>query len=395
MKPLKISAYTTTNALGHGVKASLQALQNRTSGLRPCDFPGIDIDTWVGRIESLEEMRISGKLKKFDCRNNRLAQLGLQQDDFIPRVNQAVRQYGANRIGVFIGTSTSGIQQAEVAYQTRDPQTQALPWEFHYAYTLNMYSTANFIRRYLNLRGPAQVVSTACSSSAKVFACAHRFMVAGLCDAALVGGVDSLCLTTLYGFNSLQLVSRLPCRPCDRDRDGLSIGEAAGFTLLEWPLENNTDLGLLGYGESSDAYHISAPHPEGRGAALAMTQALNQAQLSANGVDYLNLHGTGTPANDRAEDLAVTQVLDARVPCSSTKGWTGHTLGAAGIIEAVFACLSIEHNFIPGNLNTQVLDPALKSNILLDNLERPVSRVITNSFGFGGSNCTLILGRLG
>jgi 3-oxoacyl-[acyl-carrier-protein] synthase-1 len=395
MKPLKISAYTTTNALGHGVKASFQALQNRTTGLRPCDFPGVDFDTWVGRIESLEDMRISGKLKTFDCRNNRLAQLGLQQDDFIPRVNQAIRQYGANRIGVFIGTSTSGIQQAEVAYQTRDPQTQALPADFHYAHTLNMYSTANFIRRYLNLQGPAQVVSTACSSSAKVFGCAHRFMTAGLCDAALVGGVDTLCLTTLYGFNSLELVSHQPCRPSDRDRDGLSIGEATGFALLEWPLETNMELGLLGYGESNDAYHISAPHPEGKGATLAMTQALNQAHLSANEVDYLNLHGTGTPANDRTEDLAVTQVLGTRVPCSSTKGWTGHTLGASGITEAVFACLSIEHNFMPGTLNTQVLDPALKSNILLDNLEKPVSRVVTNSFGFGGNNCTLIVGRLG
>jgi 3-oxoacyl-[acyl-carrier-protein] synthase-1 len=216
-------------------------------------------------------------------------------------------------------------------------------------------------------------------------------------DAALVGGVDSLCLTTLYGFHSLQLVARAPCRPFDASRDGISIGEAAAFALLERaPASPDADtVLLLGTGETSDAYHMSSPHPEGRGAQAAMEQALAAARLTAADIDYLNLHGTGTSGNDAAEARAVTAVLGTEVPASSTKGATGHTLGAAGALEAVICALALRHGLMPGGVNTRDVDPELKVNYLCDNRRAPLKAVMSNSFGFGGSNCSLIFGRTG
>jgi 3-oxoacyl-[acyl-carrier-protein] synthase-1 len=222
-------------------------------------------------------------------------------------------------------------------------------------------------------------------------------MAAGVCDAAVVGGVDSLCLTTLYGFNSLGLTSRAPCRPYDTDRDGISIGEGAGFVLLE-KSPARTAVGallLLGVGESCDAYHMSTPHPEGMGAKLSMQHALDAAGLAPADIDYINLHGTATKANDASEDRAVFELFGAATPASSTKGSTGHLLGAAGVTEAVIAMLAIEQGLLPGGMHTQNIDPALHSNYLLENRDAGVRRVLSNSFGFGGSNCSLVLGASG
>jgi 3-oxoacyl-[acyl-carrier-protein] synthase-1 len=238
-------------------------------------------------------------------------------------------------------------------------------------------------------------VSTACSSSAKVFGTAARMIAAGLIDAAVVGGVDSLCLTTLYGFNSLELLARDRCKPWDRDRSGLSIGEAAAFALLE-PLPAALAPGaiaLYGVGESSDAHHMSSPHPEGLGARLAMQAELEDAGLQPADVGYVNLHGTATPANDAAEDRAVTGLLGTATPCSSTKGATGHTLGAAGGVEALVAALALRHGFVPGGANTVAPDPALGANYVLESRDAPLRHVLSNSFGFGGTNCSLVLGR--
>jgi 3-oxoacyl-[acyl-carrier-protein] synthase-1 len=236
---------------------------------------------------------------------------------------------------------------------------------------------------------------TACSSSAKVFASAQRMISAGMIDAAVVGGVDSLCLTTLYGFHSLQLTSRLPCRPFDVARDGISIGEAAAFILLERPAPrpDGGAIMLLGTGESSDAYHMSSPHPEGRGARASIQQALTAAQLAPADIDYINLHGTATVSNDSAEDLAVTSVFGTRTACSSTKGATGHALGAAGALEAVICALAIEHGFMPGGLSTTAVDPKLNLHYLRENQRANIRHVLSNSFGFGGANCSLIFGR--
>jgi 3-oxoacyl-[acyl-carrier-protein] synthase I len=220
---------------------------------------------------------------------------------------------------------------------------------------------------------------------------------AGLIDAALVGGTDSLCLTTLYGFHSLQLSSSAPCRPFDVARDGISIGEAAAFALLERPSEkvNGDSILLHGVGESSDAYHMSAPHPEGLGAKRAMQSALDAASLEPGDIDYINLHGTGTPSNDRSESQAVTSIFGPTTPCSSTKGATGHTLGAAGALEAVISALAIRNGLMPGGIQTTRIDPTLTAHYIKENRRAPVSRVLSNSFGFGGTNCSLIFGRAG
>lgn len=389
-EPLLITASTTVNALGQGLQAAKAALLQERSGLRRNDYDDGHLPTWIGRVDGLEEVVLPDALAPFDCRNNRLAALGLETDGFAERVAMARERYGAGRIGLFLGSSTSGIEATEQAYRQRAGNDGPLPASFDYQHTHNTYSCADFTRRYLELEGPAQVISTACSSSAKVFATASRYIEAGWCDAAVVGGVDSLCLTTLLGFNALELVSSEPCRPWDKHRSGINIGEAAGFALLE-PAGGRVGIALLGYGESSDAYHMSTPHPQGEGAWQAMQQALSRAGLTPSQVDYINLHGTATASNDRAEDQAVTGLFDA-VPCSSTKGWTGHTLGAAGITEAIFCALSIEHGFVPGTLNTREIDPALSTAVLRHSVAQPVQVAMSNSFGFGGSNCALVFG---
>ncbi|MFO7594118.1 MAG: beta-ketoacyl-[acyl-carrier-protein] synthase family protein [Pseudomonadota bacterium] len=385
--------YTLLNALGGGVEASLQSLRQGRSGLRPNDYAPAPLQTWVGRVEGVEEALIPPELSAYDCRNNRLAAMCLELDGFAGKVEALRQRYGAGRVGVYLGTSTSGIEQTEIAYRRRDDEGK-LPDDFHYMETQNIFSLGDFVRRYLKLQGPSQVISTACSSSAKVFATASRHMAAGLCDAAIVGGVDSLCSTTLYGFNSLELVSMEMCRPWDAGRNGINIGEGAGFAVLEKAEAQSEGIALLGYGESSDAYHMSTPHPEGEGALVAMQQALGRAGLEAAAIDYINLHGTATPSNDRSEDRAVTRLFGPTIPCSSTKGLTGHTLGAAGITEAIFAMMSIEHGLMPASVNTEQKDPELQANVLLENREQPVRAAMSNSFGFGGSNCSLIFGRL-
>ena len=393
MQPLAISRYSIVNSLGAGAQATRGALCEKRTGLAPCDFDTVELDTCVGRVAGLEERCVRPDLAAYDCRNNRLAQWGLELDGFADAVAAARAKHGASRIGVFLGTSTSGILQTELAYRRRDERTGALPADFRYAETQNTFSLADFVQRYLALEGPAFVVSSACSSTAKVFGNAARMIAAGVCDAAVVGGVDTLCLTTLYGFSSLGLTSRAPCRPYDVARDGISLGEGAGFALLEKAERPGpgTTL-LLGIGESCDAYHMSTPHPEGLGARLAMQQALASAGLAPADIDYINLHGTATKANDATEDKAVCELFGARTPASSTKGSTGHLLGAAGITEAIIGMLAIENGVMPGSANTLTVDPALGANYLLHTRDARVERVLSNSFGFGGSNCSLILG---
>jgi 3-oxoacyl-[acyl-carrier-protein] synthase I len=393
MQPLAISHYSIVNSLGHGRKAITAALREQRSGLAPCAFETVALDTFVGQVGGLDEFSIRSDLQTYDCRNNRLAQLGLELDGFGDAVRALSKKTGAERIGVFMGTSTSGVLQAELAYRRRDSQTGALPADFRYAQTQNSFSLADFVQRYLNLTGPAFVVSSACSSSAKVFAHAARMIAAGLCEAAVVGGVDTLCLTTLYGFNALGLVSTSPCRPYDLGRDGISIGEGAGYALLEKaPAQPADSALLLGVGESCDAYHMSTPHPEGTGAKLAMQRALDSAGLAPADIDYVNLHGTATKTNDAAEDKATCEIFGGGTPCSSTKGATGHLLGAAGITEAIISMIAVERDLMPGGVNTRNVDPALKCRYLTETTDADVRRVLSNSFGFGGSNCSLVLG---
>ncbi len=395
MNPLWLSRFTATSSIGRGLEQTLAALRQCRGGLVPCAFDTVDLATVIGEVSGVDAVSLPAHLADFDCRNNRLALLGLMQDGFDEAVRAAIAKYGAQRVGVFLGTSTAGILQTELAYRRRDPVTGALPADFIYGKTHNVFSVADFTRHYFGLTGPAVVVSSACSSSARVFASARRMMAAGLIDAAVVGGVDTLCLTTLYGFNSLGLMSEQPCRPFDVQRNGISIGEAAAFALLERPPEQlDADaVLLLGTGESSDAYHMSSPHPDGLGASMAMQDALRMADLQPSDIDYINLHGTATPTNDAAECKAVQRVFGAGTPCSSTKGATGHTLGAAGGVEAVICALVLQHGLLPAGLNTRQLDPALGVDYLLANREQRAKHVLSNSFGFGGTNCSLIFAR--
>jgi 3-oxoacyl-[acyl-carrier-protein] synthase-1 len=371
------------------------AIENVASGLRPCDFETVDLNTWIGKVAGVDDVLMPAALVQYDCRNNRLALLGLESDGFAEAVRERIARLGRRRIGVILGTSTAGILQTELAYRRRDPQTGALPADYNYRTTHNSYSVAAFTREYFGLDGPAVIVSTACSSSAKVFVAASRMIACGIIDAAVVGGVDSLCLTTLYGFNSLELTSPQPCRPYDAERNGLSIGEGAAFAFVERaPSSLDADaVLLLGGGESSDAYHMSSPHPDGLGAKLAISRALAAAGLQTSDIDYINLHGTATPTNDAAEGKAVAALFGDRVPCSSTKGATGHTLGAAGAVEAVICALALRHGLMPGSANTRHLDPALGLDYLIVNRNGRVKRALSNSFGFGGTNCSLVFGR--
>jgi len=395
MNPLTLSSFTLTSGLGTGLRAHADALLGQRSGLAPCTFESARLDTWVGQVPDERLAPVAAELAAYDCRNNRLAQLALAQDGFTQVVAQARQRYGAGRIGLFLGTSTSGILQTEIAYRRRHADTGSLPDDLDYAGTQNTFSLGRFVQTQLQLDGPAVVISTACSSSAKAFGAAARMIAAGVCDAAVVGGADSLCLTTLYGFGSLELLSRAPCRPFDAERSGISIGEGAGFALLEPVVAKNAAdaIQLLGVGESSDAHHMSTPHPEGLGARTAMERALRSAGLGPREIHYINLHGTATRSNDASEDRAVYDLFGAATPCSSTKGATGHLLGAAGIAEALICALALRDKFLPGSINTRQLDPNLRVRYLLHTVAEAPERVMSNSFGFGGSNCSLVLGR--
>lgn len=394
MQPLTLNHMCIVSCAGFGQQATLAALASGHSGLQPCHFETVALPTWTGEIEALDNVRLPPEYAAFDCRNNRLAEIALGQDGFTEVVARAVERYGSGRIGVFVGTSTSGILQSEQAFRLRHPATGQLPAGFHYAETHNTGSLAAYLRVRLGLSGPAAVVSCACASSAKAFAHAARMIAAGLCDAAVVGGADSLCLTTLYGFHSLNLNAPGPCRPFDVRREGISIGEAAGFVLLERPRDDGHDsVHLLGVGESNDAHHMSSPHPEGAGALLAMQRALASAAMTPTDIDYINLHGTGTPSNDAAEARAVHGLFGAHLPCSSTKGATGHTLGAAGALEAVICALSLQSGLMPGGLNCIEPDPTLQVDYLRSNRRAALARVLSNSFGFGGANCALLFAR--
>ncbi len=396
MPALAIRAYTATTALGRGNAAQHDALRARRSGLRRNDFGDAPLPTWIGRVDGLEEAALPAALARWECRNNRLAWLALQQDDVRAALDAQVARHGADRVALIVGTSTSSIGASEEGYARAvpgDDGTPRFPDDLARPIVHTPHSLGDFLQHATGLRGPCITVATACSSSAKVFAQAARMIEAGVVDAALVGGVDTLCGSVLFGFNALGLVSQNPCLPFDARRDGLSLGEAGGFAVLERASSDDAGLQLRGYGESSDAHHMSAPHPEGLGATLSMRAALARAGIAAGDVGYLNLHGTSTPANDTVEAGAVAALFPATLHASSTKGWTGHTLGAAGIVESVFALLALEHGLLPGILHSEVRDPACGPQIHFGNAERPITHAMNNSFGFGGNNCSLVFGR--
>jgi len=339
---------------------------------------------------------IPAALNQHNTRNNQLlldAALQIRED-----IEQAIQTYGRGRIGIVLGTSTSGIDEASrgIAQYIRDGQ---FPPGYDYQQQ-ELGAPANFLADWLQLSGPAYVISTACTSSARALLSAQRLLDLGVCDAVLCGGVDSLCKLTLNGFSALDAVSEQRCNPFSVNRNGINIGEAAVLFLMSKHLGSSQPIALLGSGASSDAHHISAPEPSGRGALQAMNKALRSAGLEPERINYLNLHGTATQHNDAMESLAVNSLFPAGVPCSSTKPMTGHTLGAAGALEAAFCWLSLSRENTRHALPPQVWDgqpdpqlPALSFVTAADRLEQRTARcLMSNSFAFGGNNVSLIIG---
>ena len=366
----------------------LEAVQAHRSGLRPNTFGHAPLATWVGQVDGLD-VALPDALQHWDCRNNRLAWLGLNADGFTDAVAGARHRLGAARVALVMGTSTSSVHATEEAYRLLDADG-GFPAAMRRPDVHTPHSLAAFVQQALGLAGPCVTVSTACSSSAKVFAAAERLLRLNLADAAVVGGVDTLCGSVLFGFNALQLVSAQPCRPFDAQRSGINLGEAAGFALLE---RGTGALQLLGHGESSDAHHMSAPHPGGVGAERALDDALARAGLTAAEVDCIHLHGTASAKNDEVEAALVARRFEPHTHASSTKGFTGHTLGAAGVLGAAFSLLAIETGVMPGTVNSKSLDAACGPQIRLQPAQAEVRHALCNAFGFGGTNCVLVFGR--
>jgi 3-oxoacyl-[acyl-carrier-protein] synthase-1 len=327
-------------------------------------------------------------------RNNQLALAALAQ--IRPAVDAAIGRYGAARVGVVVGTSTSGVAATEAAVAAQQA-SGALPDDFHYGQQ-EMGSPAALLARELGIGGPAYVHSSACSSSAKALASAARLIRMGLCDAVVTGGVDTLCGFTVAGFSALESVSGAPCNPLSAGRKGINLGEGAALFLMS---REPAAVALCGWGESSDGHHMSAPDPAGGGARIAMLEALRRAGITAGEVDYINLHGTATVQNDAMESRAVAELFGTVPAVSSTKPFTGHTLGAAGAVEAAFCWLAMQDDNPEGRLPPHLWDgqqdPALPVlNVARPgaSLGRPIRYALSNSFAFGGSNAALLFGRL-
>ncbi len=392
--PLFLNACGLVNALGGDKQTILRHLSaGSVDGVLPWDIKiQQDKTVYVGQVHT-ELPQVPKQFKQFDCRNNQLMLSSLEQIQV--EVDKLKSVYPLERIAIVLGTSTSGILEGENALQVK-VEAGHFPPEFDYRQQ-EIGTSAIFLRDYLGIKGIAFTVSTACSSSAKVFASARRLINSDLCDAAIIGGVDSLCRLTVNGFSSLESVSSGRCNPMSANRDGINIGEAAALFILS---RKESKIALLGVGESSDAHHMSAPHPEGKGAIAAMRAALKQADLAAQDIAYINMHGTATPLNDAMESLAIAQVFGTETPVSSTKPLVGHTLGAAGATETGFCWLLLNQPDslvdLPPHIWDGVQDEKLPAINLIKTAQLQISSntaLLSNSFAFGGNNASVIISR--
>ena len=380
-----LTAYALCNALGASTVEVVENLRAGNTGLRssPIDLP---FETQCGAVRDV----LDAPPSRHAAYDTRQVRIGLRVlEELRPAVEIAARKWGTDRVAILLGTSTGGIEETERAYNAFR-RKGSLPEDFDWDRKHSMAALLEVLRVETGLRGPAFIVSTACSSSAKVFASAQRLIEAGVCDAALVGGVDTLCHTTLRGFHSLEVLSPERCRPFSAGRRGINIGEGGALALLE--REGDAAVALLGAGETSDAHHMTAPSPDGSGARAAMAEALQRAGVAAAEVDHVNAHGTGTMLNDAAEALAIRDLFGEAVPVCSTKGYTGHMLGAAGATEAIFSVVAIEQGFIPMSLGADPVDPALGIHVARERLDRRCRVALSNSLAFGGSNVSLVFG---
>jgi 3-oxoacyl-[acyl-carrier-protein] synthase-1 len=380
-----LHALGMVNALGVDVDTVAAGL---AAGHAPGMGPAAAGGAFVGRVQVSLDMAPPAHLARYDCRNNRLLLAALAQIG--DAVHAACARYGAGRVGVILGTSTSGIGAAEAAF-VRGGQDDGARAPFDYA-QMEIGTCAPFAAAALGLQGPAFTISTACTSSAKAFAAARRLLQLNLCDAFVVGGVDSLCELTVRGFAALESTSPQRTNPMSARRAGINVGEGAAVFLMS---RDEGPVMLAGVGESSDAYHISAPDPTGAGGERALRAALADAGMAAEAIGYVNLHATATRKNDEMEARLMSRVFPRGVPASGTKPLTGHTLGAAGATELGFAWLTLsrERATLPRHLWDGVADPALPVLDLIEEERRLEAgcAVMSNSFAFGGSNVSLVL----
>lgn len=384
-----MTAYAACSALGMSSDAVLRALYAGESGLRSAASTRaleVPFDTALGALpEPLPAL--PARLARFDTRLGRIA---FQLLHALERpLARAIARVGAERVAIVVASSTGGLEATERAFAVQQ-RTGQLPQGYSFTSSHAFHALVDLVRACSGARGPGYLVSTACSSSNKVFGSAQRLLDAGLADAVLVGGIDSLCHITVRGFRSLGILSERPCRPFAQDRDGTSIGEGGALLLLE--REGDAAVQLLGVGEGSDAHHMTQPAPDGSGALAAMQAALDAAGLSASDIDHVNAHGTGTPLNDAAEARALAALFGADVPIASTKGYTGHMLGASAAIEAVFAIAAIERGQLPISLGAEPCDPALPITPTRAVVQRRTRHVLSNAFAFGGNNAAIVVG---
>ncbi|WP_109478009.1 beta-ketoacyl-[acyl-carrier-protein] synthase family protein [Paraburkholderia sp. C35] len=391
LPPVYLHALGMVNALGGDVPSIVPALEAAQSPGMGLMHTGIG-DQFVGRVATPLDIAPPAALKRFDCRNNRMLLAALEQ--IRPDIEAARERFGSHRIGVVLGTSTSGIDAAEVAF-VHQAQAGDLPEDFNYR-QMEIGTAAPFAAAALNVQGPAFTISTACTSSAKAFVSARRLLQLGVCDAMIVGGVDTLCELTVQGFASLESTSVTRTNPMSRNRNGINVGEGATVFLMT---RDEAEVRLAGAGESSDAHHVSAPDPQGVGGELALRAALKDAGVEPSSIAYVNLHATATRKNDDMEARLMSRVFADGVPVSGTKPLTGHQLGAAGATELGFAWLMLARDDVsmPRHQWDGEADPALPALDLVQDMRRiprsGAQYVMSNSFAFGGSNVSLILAR--
>lgn len=388
VSPIAVTGYATCNALGLTRSAIAHALYHGRSGLTKPPFE-LPFETVSGIVRTpLPEL--PSELTSWSTRPARMAAALIEQLEAPLQV--ARNRYAPHRISVLLGTSTAGAEATEAAYRSF-VETGSLPSGYDFRRQHTYGAILDVVRRLTGVSGPSWMVSTTCTSSAKPLASAMRLIQTNVIDAAIVGGIDTLCAMTLTGFNSLAALSDEVCRPFSSERKGINIGEGGSFLLVERVNSAGDNIRALvaGVGESSDAYHISAPHPEGLGAQVAMERALAQAGWDAATIDHVNAHGTGTPLNDIAESKAISRVFGDDVPVVSTKGYTGHALGGAGAIESVFSIIALEEGFIPASLGCLPLDPKITINVRPERRTGTFKRVLSSSFAFGGNNVCVAL----
>lgn len=383
--PYPISGYALCNSIGMNRHEVREALHAGHAGLGPSPIE-LPFETVVGAVTG-KLPDLPAELGPWTTRTTRIARLLL--DELGPELERLREAWRPERIAVLLGTSTAGADVTEMAYR-QFLSTGSLPEDYDLFKQHTYGAVLHVTRELIGAKGPAWVISTACTSSAKPLASAQRLLDADLIDAAIVGGIDTLCSMTLRGFKSLDALAVEPSRPFAADRKGLNIGEGGAFLLVEREAEPVAM--LEGVGESSDAYHISAPHPEGLGARLSMGRALAQAGCSSDSIDHVNAHGTGTKLNDVSEAAAIESLLGREVPVVSTKSYTGHMLGAAGGTEAAFSVMAIAEGFVPASLRAEPLDEKISVRIATQRIDGDFKRVLSNSFAFGGNNVSVIVG---